>query len=80
MVQTAIVEKIAPAIGAEIHGLDLGQHEDAETFAFLYDALMEHQGAVDDCVAQLLRPLIDEQLSVVCKRSINRVLAPCAGC
>ena len=29
------------------------------------DALMEHQGAVDDCVAQLLRPLIDEQLSVV---------------
>ena len=29
------------------------------------DALMDHQGAVDDCVAQLLRPLIDEQLSVV---------------
>lgn len=43
MVQTAIVEKIAPAIGAEIHGLNLGQHEDAETFAFLHDALMEHQ-------------------------------------
>ena len=29
------------------------------------DALMDHQCAVDDCVAQLLRPLIDEQLSVV---------------
>ena len=29
------------------------------------DALMDHQGAVDDCVAGLLRPLIDEQLSVV---------------
>ena len=29
------------------------------------DALMEHQQAVDDCVAQLLRPLIDEDLSVV---------------
>src|SRR3990167_1200707 len=29
------------------------------------DALMDHQDAVDDCVAQLLRPLIDEQLSVV---------------
>jgi transposase len=29
------------------------------------DALMDHQGAVDDCVARLLRPLIDEQLSVV---------------
>jgi transposase len=29
------------------------------------DALMDHQGAVDDCVAQLLRPLIDEQLAVV---------------
>jgi transposase len=29
------------------------------------DALMDHQAAVDDCVAQLLRPLIDEQLSVV---------------
>jgi hypothetical protein len=24
------------------------------------DALMDHQQAVDDCVAQLLRPLIDE--------------------
>jgi transposase len=29
------------------------------------DALMDHQAAVDECVAQLLRPLIDEQLSVV---------------
>jgi transposase len=29
------------------------------------DALMDHQQAVDDCVAQLLRPLIDEDLSVV---------------
>ena len=29
------------------------------------DALMDHQSAVDDCVAELLRPLIDEQLSVV---------------
>jgi transposase len=29
------------------------------------DALMDHQGTVDDCVAHLLRPLIDEELSVV---------------
>lgn len=29
------------------------------------DALMDHQEAVDACVAQLLRPLIDEELSVV---------------
>ena len=29
------------------------------------DALMDHQAAVDDCVAGLLRPLIDEDLSVV---------------
>jgi transposase len=29
------------------------------------DALMDHQEAVDDCVAQLLRPLIDQDLSVV---------------
>jgi transposase len=29
------------------------------------DALMDHQQTVDDCVAQLLRPLIDEDLSVV---------------
>jgi hypothetical protein len=29
------------------------------------DALMDRQQAVDDCVAQLLRPLIDEDLSVV---------------
>lgn len=29
------------------------------------DALMEHQGAVNDTVAHLLRPLIDEDLSVV---------------
>jgi transposase len=29
------------------------------------DALMDHQAAVDDCVATLLRPLIDADLSVV---------------
>jgi transposase len=29
------------------------------------DALMDHQGAVDEAVAHLLRPLIDEELSVV---------------
>jgi transposase len=29
------------------------------------DALMDHQAAVDDCVAALLRPLIDVELSVV---------------
>ena len=29
------------------------------------DALMDHHGAVDDCVAHLLRPLIDDELSVV---------------
>lgn len=29
------------------------------------DALMEHQAAVDECVARLLRPLIDQDLSVV---------------
>lgn len=29
------------------------------------DALMDHQEAVDDCVAKLLRPLIDDDLSVV---------------
>jgi transposase len=29
------------------------------------DALMDHQDAVDDCVASLLRPLIDDDLSVV---------------
>ncbi|TDM05646.1 MAG: IS1634 family transposase [Ideonella sp. MAG2] len=29
------------------------------------DALMDHHEAVDDCVAQLLHPLIDEDLSVV---------------
>jgi transposase len=29
------------------------------------DALMDQQATVDDCVAQLLRPLIDEDLSVV---------------
>lgn len=29
------------------------------------DALMDHQGEVDECVAHLLRPLIDDTLSVV---------------
>ena len=29
------------------------------------DALMDHQQAVDECVAHLLRPLIDDELSVV---------------
>lgn len=28
-------------------------------------ALMDHQAAVDECVAALLRPLLDVQLSVV---------------
>ncbi len=43
MAQVATVERIAPAIGAEIHGLDLGQRDDEATFDFLHDALMEHQ-------------------------------------
>ena len=29
------------------------------------DALIDHQKEVDDCVASLLRPLIDDELSVV---------------
>ena len=29
------------------------------------DALMDHQSAVDDCIAGLMRPLIDDELSVV---------------
>jgi len=29
------------------------------------ESLMDHQTAVDECVAQLLRPLIDDELSVV---------------
>lgn len=29
------------------------------------DALIDHQAAVDDCIAGLLRPLIDEELSIV---------------
>ncbi len=40
---TMTVEKLAPAIGAEIHGLDIGQQEDAATFERLHEALMEHQ-------------------------------------
>ncbi|MFZ2990700.1 IS1634 family transposase [Ideonella sp.] len=45
-----------------------GIHVDKLTHQHLLrsmDALMDHQEAVDDCVAQLLRPLIDEDLSVV---------------
>jgi hypothetical protein len=38
------------------------------------DALMDHQQAVDDCVAQLLRPLIDEDLSVVFSRVRHQLL------
>ena len=43
MGQAAAVERIAPAIGAEIHGIDLGKKEDDATFAVLHDALIEHQ-------------------------------------
>lgn len=37
------VEQLAPAIGAEIHGIDLGRQDNEETFGTLHDALMEHQ-------------------------------------
>lgn len=36
------VEKLAPAIGAEIHGVDLGKDENEATFRHLHDALMEN--------------------------------------
>jgi len=39
----ATVEKIAPAIGAEIHGIDLGRQEGEDAFRILHDALMAHQ-------------------------------------
>ncbi|MCW5751260.1 MAG: TauD/TfdA family dioxygenase [Alphaproteobacteria bacterium] len=37
------VEKLAPAIGAEIHGVDLAQGVDDALFGRIHDALMEHQ-------------------------------------
>jgi transposase len=45
-------------------GVDAGKLSHQQLLRSM-DALMDHQGAVDDCVAHLLRPLIDEELSVV---------------
>jgi len=45
-------------------GIDVDQLSHQQLLRSL-DALMDHQQAVDECVAQLLRPLIDQDLSVV---------------
>jgi len=45
-------------------GIDAGKLTHQQLLRSM-DALMDHQSAVDDCVAHLLRPLIDEELSVV---------------
>jgi taurine dioxygenase len=37
------VERLAPAIGAEIHGVDLSRPIDDATFERIHDALMQHQ-------------------------------------
>ena len=47
-----------------IPGIDPGELTHQQLLRSM-DALMDHQAAVDDCVAQLLRPLIDTELSVV---------------
>ena len=36
------VEPLTPTIGATVHGVDLTQPIDEETFQFIYDAWMEH--------------------------------------
>jgi transposase len=45
-------------------GVDVGKLSHQQLLRSM-DALMDHQDAVDDSVAHLLRPLIDEELSVV---------------
>ena len=40
---TTTVEKLTAAIGAEVHGIDLGKQENADTFGLLHSALMDHQ-------------------------------------
>jgi len=50
--------------GVSIPGIEAEQLTHQQLLRSM-DALMDHQTAVDDCVAQLLRPLIDEDLSVV---------------
>lgn len=47
-----------------VPGIDVGKLTHQHLLRSM-DALIDHQQAVDDCVAQLLRPLIDEDLSVV---------------
>lgn len=37
------IRRLAPALGAEIHGIDLGAGVDDATFAVIHAALMEHQ-------------------------------------
>ena len=50
--------------GVSIPGVEADQLTHQQLLRSM-DALMDHQDAVDDTVAQLLRPLIDEDLSVV---------------
>jgi transposase len=45
-------------------GIDVGKLTHQHLLRSM-DALIDHQQAVDDCVAQLLRPLIDQDLSVI---------------
>jgi hypothetical protein len=47
-----------------IPGIDSGKLTHQQLLRSM-DALMAHQAAVDDCVSQLLRPLIEDELSVV---------------
>ena len=37
------VRPVTPTIGAEIHGVDLGQELGNQTFQEIHDALIEHQ-------------------------------------
>jgi transposase len=50
--------------GVSMPGIDVAKLSHQHLLRSM-DALMDHQDAVDDCVAQLLRPLLDEDLSVV---------------
>jgi taurine dioxygenase len=42
-IQTLTVKRLSPIIGAEIHGVDLSQPLDDDTFQMVHDAWMEHQ-------------------------------------
>ena len=43
------INRVSPALGAEIRGVDLAAPVDDDLFAAIYDALLAQQGVLEPC-------------------------------